>query len=103
VARPRTTPDTADVSEEPPEAQQQTEGQQQQQAEGPPPLERETSSGETEFQRDYLIANALPLTGLEPHVLVGALHGSDQEFLTAEQAKEIAQKWLDSEVAPSEG
>jgi hypothetical protein len=67
------------------------------------PLERTTRGGETAFKRDHLLANARALTEHEEHVLVGALHGDDREYLTATEAQRAADDFLDREDLTGQG
>lgn len=41
------------------------------------------------FSRDEVLANARTLTGYSRHLMVGALHGVEQETFTRTQAKKL--------------
>lgn len=59
-----------------------------------PPTEKTTRAGDTQFARDRLIAEGAALTGYEPHVLAGALHEVDKEYLTVAEANKLVEQWL---------
>lgn len=59
-----------------------------------PPTERTKRNGDTSYQRDWLIANAQPVLGHDAHVVVGALHGDDREYLTVAEATKQIETWL---------
>lgn len=63
-----------------------------------PPTEKTTRSGETAFARQWLIDNAQNVLGCDGHVVVGALHGDDREYLTVKEAEKAIDSWLNTVV-----
>lgn len=63
-----------------------------------PPTEKTTRSGETVFTREWLIANAQNVLGHDSHVVVGALHGDDREYLSVKEATQAVDAWLNTVV-----
>jgi hypothetical protein len=55
-------------------------------------------SGEDAFAISRLITDAPDFLGVASHVAAGALHNSDKEYLTVEQAKKQIDAWLGTEV-----
>jgi hypothetical protein len=53
------------------------------------PTRSSTRSGETQFRQAWLIENAYPVLGVPPWEVVGAFHGSDQEYLTVDEAHKV--------------
>jgi hypothetical protein len=63
------------------------------------PTEKTTRSGETTFARQWLIDNAQNVLGYDGHVVVGALHGDDREYLTVKETTKAIESWLGSVVS----
>lgn len=64
--------------------------------EGAPTQKEE--GGQTAYSVERLIAEAPSFLGYESHVVVGALHGTDKEFLTIDEAKAAVETWLGSDL-----
>lgn len=62
------------------------------------PTEKVNSKGETQFAREWLIANSQGVLGHDSHVVVGALHGDSDEYMTVAQATKKIDTWLNTEV-----
>lgn len=63
-----------------------------------PPTEKTTRGGDSQFARQWLIDNSQNMLGCDSHVVVGALHGDDREYLTVKEATKAIEQWLDSVV-----
>jgi uncharacterized membrane protein YdbT with pleckstrin-like domain len=62
------------------------------------PTEKQTRSGDTSFQQEWLVANAWNVLGYEPHVVTGAFHGWAKEYVTPEEATKRIEEWLNTTV-----
>lgn len=62
---------------------------------GAKPDEVATEAG-LSFSRSRMIADAIPLTGYEPHIIIGALHGRKDadDHHTVEEIKSLVEEWL---------
>lgn len=69
------------------------------QGEALPPTQKSVG-GVTAYAMDRLISEGEGLLGYEPHVVAGAMHGVDKEYLTVDQAKARVERWLDSPADP---
>lgn len=57
-----------------------------------PPTQRD-EGGETAYSTERLIAEANEFIGEPPHVVAGALHGADEDYMTLDALKERVKKW----------
>jgi hypothetical protein len=62
------------------------------------PSQQTASGGETGYSHERLIAEAQSFLGHPPHVVAGALHGVDQEYLTIKEAESAVDSFLKREV-----
>lgn len=60
-----------------------------------PPTEKQVR-GETAFARQWLIDHAEDVLGHPAHVVAGALHFVEDEYLTTKEATKLIDSWLES-------
>jgi hypothetical protein len=62
------------------------------------PSQQEGAGGETAYSQERLIEEATSFLGHPTHVVAGALHGVDQEYLTIKEATKLVDDFLKREV-----
>lgn len=87
-------PKTTEVASEEPSGEEEPQAL--------PPTEQEQGDV-TAFTPQWLIDNSEAVLGYPVQVTAGALLGSEEEFLTVEQAKGTIATWLETPVATDSG
>lgn len=83
-------------------AKAESKPRQEEPASAPPSSEIERD-GVTKFERSWVLRHAQALTGHQQHIVVGALHGNDQDYFSADEVKSLVEKWLGQKVTTEGG
>lgn len=76
--------------------EEQPGGEKAAQAEEAPPTQIE-KQGKTAYSVERLMTDGAGLVGYGPHVIAGALHGVDADYLTPDEVRQHVDKWLSKE------
>lgn len=74
-----------------------------------PPSQIE-KGGVTAYSVERLLTDGAGLVGYEPHVIAGAVYGTEADYLTPDEVRDLVEPWLEKEdatvttaTAPAEG
>lgn len=65
------------------------------------PSELPSRGGEKKYSVERLTQDSIGFLGVESHIVAGALHEVDKEYLTLDEAETLVNDWLNTEVISS--